>query len=488
MNKTDSTIKPSADSGMPGKSLFDRYLRWQATHIPENVVIIVLAALIGAITGTATFLLKSAIAWLGHIFTDDMNPFTANIRFLFIPFAGILLSSIFQRYIIKEDLAHGTALIRRHLVNGQYRLAPNLIYNSLLGCTMTIGFGGSAGAESPSAFSGAAIGSNIGRVFHVSRPWMRLLLGIGAGAGIAGIFKAPLGGVMFTLEVLGMELGTIPVLALVIACLFASAAAFAWSGFTFDVTILNPTSFDASLIPMALLLGVVCGIYSVYYNLTKVRTGKFFQSVSNPWARNIIAGTSLGLLIFFLPSLFGEGYGVVSRIVSGDSHHLLEYGPFSADASRETVLLIGVAAILLVKGILVAATNSGGGIAGDFAPTLFAGCLAGFLFGSVSNHLFGTSLPVAHFSLIGMAAVMAGTVQAPLMAIFITAEMSDSLRFMPMFICAAGVSYGVARFIGSFFGDAFSGGVSHIAQKDQKVMPVINAEEAPEEINDPVDL
>lgn len=488
MKTSDPSINKSSTSDVSEKGFFNRFLRWQGSHIPENAVIIFLAALIGILTGTATFLLKSAIAWLGHIFTDDMNPATSNIRFLFIPFAGILLASIFQRYIIKENLAHGTALIRRHLVDGQYKLAPNLIYNSLLGCTMTIGFGGSAGAESPSAFSGAAIASNVGRLFKMSPSWMRLLLGIGAGAGIAGIFKAPLGGVMFALEVLGMELGTIPVLALVISCLFASGAAFAWSGFRFDVSILNPTSFDASLIPMALVLGVVCGIYSVYYNLTKVRMGSFFNSVSNPWARNIIAGASLGLLIFFLPSLFGEGYGVVSRIVSGDSHHLLEYSPFSSDASRETVLLIGVAAILLVKGMLVAATNSGGGVAGEFAPTLFAGCLAGFLFGSVSNHLFGTSLPVAHFSLIGMAAVMAGTVQAPLMAIFITAEMSDSLRFMPMFICAAGVSYAVAQFIGSFFGDAFSGGVSNIAKKDQEELPVIGPEETSEEVDKPLDL
>ncbi len=415
------------------------------TGNPNAMRLLIAIVAIGGVTGLATFLMKEAIKGIGHLLTIGLSGDKSNLLLLAVPVVGILLAMIFQHYILKQDLSHGTAMIKRDLKDGQYQLKSDLIYTNIIGCSVTIGLGGSAGAEGPSAYTGAAIASNFARWLNIDDRWLRLLVGIGAGAGIAGIFKSPIGGALFTLEVLGLELSTLPVIALVTACLISSCTALALGGFAFDLKFVDYISFNPANMIWMSLLGFFCGIYSIYYNSTKNFTGKLLDGVVNPWFRALMGGIMLSAAIFFFPSLFGEGYSIIDKIINCRPSELLSYSPFYTGLSSSGLLMLVVAGVLLLKGIMVAATINGGGVAGDFAPTLFAGCLAGYLFGMMMNNWFGFTLPVENFALLGMAGVMTGTIKAPLMAIFITAEMSNSYQFMFGFLLVSAVSYGVVR-------------------------------------------
>ena len=398
---------------------------------------------IGVVTGLATFIMKEGIKWIAKLVTLGFHLEGGNYRLLGLPLIGILLAMVLQRYVLKEDLSHGTAMIKRDLKDGAYRIPPNMMYTSIIGCSVTIGFGGSAGAEGPSAYTGAAIASNLSRWLKIDPEWMRLLISIGAGAGIAGIFKSPMGGVFFTLEVLGLQMTTLSVIALCAACLISSCTALALGGFAFDMKFVDYIQFNPSNVAWMCLLGLFCGIYSIYYNSTKNATGKYLNKISNPWMRALTAGIALSVAIYFFPSLLGEGYGIVDNLINMHPSALLEYSPFYTGLSGAGLLMVVTLCALLLKGAVVSSTINGGGVAGDFAPTLFAGALAGYLFAMMMNTWFGCTLPMENCALMGMAGVMTGTIKAPLMAIFITAEMSNSYQFMSGFLIVAAFSYGV---------------------------------------------
>lgn len=414
-------------------------------RLPAGVLIAIVSVILGVMTGTATFLLKRVLHHLKSAFAIGMNTDRGNIIYLFLPIVGITLTMVYQRYVLRQNIARGTYIIKRDLVKGHYRLRPDLMYASLFGCATTIGFGGSAGSEGPSAYTGAAIGSNIGRMFRLSKPWMRIVLGCGAGAGIAGIFKSPMGGILFTLEVLHMELNTIPVMALVISCLTASTTAYAWSGFRYDVYFRAINPFDAAHLPWMIVLGLICGLYCIYYNYSKGKSEHFFIGLSNQWTRALIAGAFLALSIYLFPSLYGEGYGVVDGLINNHADVLETYSPFRMENEHMGMLMLGIIGVLCLKGMLVAATNSGGGVAGDFAPTLFAGAMLGYLFGLEINVWFDAGVSAGDFALLGMAAVMSGAIKAPLMAIFITAEMTNTYPFMLGFMVVGAISYGMVK-------------------------------------------
>lgn len=435
-----TTINPTTNT--PQSAPLDTSGKGAPTKANGNKLLIAVIA-IGIVTGLATFLMKECIKWVGDLVMIGMDGELSNLRYLGLPMLGIFIAMIFQRYLLKEDLSHGTAIIKNDLANWKYNLPSNLMYTNIIGCSITIGCGGSAGAEGPSAYTGAAIASNFARWLHIDPRWFRLLVSIGAGAGIAGIFKSPVGGALFTLEVLGLELTTLPVIALIAACLISSCTALAFGGFSFDLKFVDYISFDPSNFLWMTLLGLFCGAYCIYYRWSQRSARNFLNSVSNPWFRALIGGVVLSVAIFFFPSLFGEGYSIVDKVINCHQSELLTYNPFYSGLTGTEFLMMILAGVLILKGIMVACTINGGGVAGDFAPTLFAGCLAGYLFGLIVNSIFGLSLPVENYALLGMAGVMSGAIKAPLMAIFITAEMSNSYQFMFGFLLVASISYGI---------------------------------------------
>ena len=423
-----------------------RYLR----KLPINAVLSIAVIVTGVLAGLATELIRFFIKWITRLAFYNISLSGPNYRYIWIPVAGILLTYLFMRYILRADVSKGTGALKAHIRNNKILLAPKLMWGSIVACSLTLGGGGSAGAEGPSAYTAGAVGSNIGRWFGLSDYWIKVLLMCGAGAGIAGIFKAPIGGVLFTLEILAAPLTTWGVILLIGACLISYGTVMALSGFQFDIDFFAADAFDFKLFMWVILLGIFCGCYSLWYNYFKNKCSTFLNNRKSPWIKILMTGLFTGLSIFIFPILYGEGYGEVGQLLQNVTFGITEYSMWHGSIlPSQTELLLILAGALLLKGGLVAAANHGGGCAGDFAPTLFAGALAGYLFASLINLWFGAGLPSTHFALVGMAAVMAGTIQAPLMAIFITLEMTDSYSYVLAFVVASYISYFIGRRIHS---------------------------------------
>lgn len=426
-------------------SYMDRGMAWRRAHVSDQAFFFILAVVTGLLCGAAAALLKAVIRYISTDITATFSHTLPNYSLLLIPVAGIVLTGIYQRYILRHNIEHGVRQLQDALANSRYRLPRYLVYAPMIASSLTLGFGGSAGSEGPIATTGAAIGNNIGRLFRLDNRLLMVMIGCGAGAGIAGIFKAPIGGMLFTLEVLKMELTTVSVMALLLACITAAMTAYVLSGYTVDLSYLQMDQFDPSVIPWILLLGVVTGLYSLYYSDVMSMMGRLYDRMANPWIRNLGSGVILAVLLFAFPAMYGEGYGTMGHLLNGDVAALTACGPFSRYAADGWPLLLVVAGIVFTKAFAASSSNSGGGVAGDFAPTLFAGCMVGFLFASVMNAWFHLDLPVSGFAFMGMAGVMAGAIRAPLMALFLTAEMTDGfILFLPLMVVSA-ISFGIVK-------------------------------------------
>ncbi|MDE6555980.1 MAG: chloride channel protein, partial [Duncaniella sp.] len=366
---------------------------WKFYALPQPYSLFLIAAILGFCAGFGAFLLKAMIGWA----VDEVQSNARDLRFheviFILPVIGILLTVAFQKYIVGRNIEHGTEHIKEHLIKRNYNISPNMMLYPLIASTLTLGFGGSAGSEGPIATTGAAIGSNIGRWLKMPPQLVGILIACGACAGIAGIFKAPLGGVLFALEVLKAELTTVMVIALVIAGLVAGLTATAFSGFTLDVPLTHPQYFDPSMSGWVILLGIFCGFYSLYYveigNLLRLLFGK----VRSIWARGLVSGSIVGLCLLIFPALYGEGYGIMAKLIDGHFEPIVN-GSLVYDGDFPSILTVALVCggIALLKTAASYSSNSGGGVAGDFAPTLFAGCMAGFFFAGILNHLFGTDI------------------------------------------------------------------------------------------------
>lgn len=427
------------------RHLRDDIIGWCGAHISDKAFAFILATVVGLLAGAGAFVLKRLIGGVSLFLTSHFHVGSYNLLLLVIPLAGIVLTGIFCRYILKSNISHGTEQLIRDLKHKMYRLKSSLTFSPILASTITLGFGGSAGSEGPIAYTGAAIGSNISRFFRVTPQMMMIMVGCGAGAGIAGIFKSPLGGTLFTLEVLRMPMTTFTVLVLLVAAITAAMTAFVLSGCSLDIPFDQSAAFDFGLLPYVLALGIFCGFYSLYYSYIMKRLGSFLDKMRNQWLRNLLGGAILAGLVFVFPTLYGEGYGTVGKVINGNFTTILNDSMFFGHGGRAWLLILVSGGTILAKCFATSATNSGGGVSGDFAPTLFAGCMAGFFFASILNELFGLNLPVAHFAFYAMAGVMAGAIRAPLMAIFLTCEMGAAYSyFLPLMLTAA-VSFGVVR-------------------------------------------
>lgn len=452
----------------------ERFLVWRKGHLSDKAFVFILATAVGLLSGVGAFVLKRLIAGVSHLLTSHFHTVAANWALLVIPLAGIVLTGIFCRYIMRARLAHGTAQLIRNLKSKIYRLKSYIMYGPILASTITLGFGGSAGSEGPIAYTGAAIGSNVARFFRLSPHMMMIMVGCGAGAGIAGIFKSPLGGTLFTLEVLKMPMTTYSVMVLLVTAITAAMTAFVLSGCTLDIPFDQSAGFDAGMFPFIILLGLFCGFYSLYYSYIMKKVGHLLDSLGNPWMRNLIGGGLLALLVFLFPTLYGEGYGTVGKVINGNFTTLLNDSLFAAYGHSQWLLIFVAGGTVLTKCFATSATNSGGGVSGDFAPTLFAGCMGGFFFASLLNMLFGLHLPVAHFAFYAMAGVMAGAIRAPLMAMFLTCEMGAAYAyFLPLMLTAA-ISFGIVRLFtaDSFFSrhaDRNNGLIARIKKQGQAV-------------------
>ncbi len=432
-NSTDNRF-----TSFPGfASWVKPFNEWRVAHIPENTFLIFLAIVIGIACGFAAFAFKWLISLVAGLFLPHIKDGTINLWIILPPIGGILLAGIFTRYIVRTNLAHGVGQLINDLKKKLYRLRHNIVFSPIIGGAITLGMGGSAGAEGPIAYTGAAIGSNVGQLLGLSPRMLKILIGCGTSAGIAGIFSAPIGGLMFALELVGIELSIPAVLAATVSCLASYLTIFTLHGGHSDLTFTPLDNYSMDMLPLVLLLGVFCGIYSIYYSYIAGRLDTFYKRIRNPWLRNLTGGLAIGLILFMFPAMFGVGYPILGNVINGDCTALAKGSILEGLLTGPQGLMLVAGGILLCKCWAVASTNSSGGVGGDFAPTLYAGGMAGFLFATFCNTYFSTELPVGVFAYLGMAGAMSGIIEAPLMTIFITMEMTQTYRYaLPVTLCA----------------------------------------------------
>ena len=414
---------------------------WHQKHLGQVDFMYILAVAIGLLTGAGAALLKWAITAVRDWIFSTFDITSGNIAILALPVVGILLAVVVTRYLARHPMDHCTDRLKDDMAQGRNALSPRLILGPIAGCAITLGMGGSAGGEDPIAYTGAAVGSNVGRAFRLDEDSLAVLAGCGAAAGIAGIFMAPIGGVMYALEVLRMRQSLQSMLAVVFASLVASITCYVLLGLHADITFMPALSFDVSLVPHTVALGVVCGLYSAYYSGMMRRCRSLLGRFNSVWVKALLGGLTVAALLYVFPSLYGEGYGMISKLMADEPRQLVGYGPLYGLGGDGAVLLALLGGILLVKPLAVSATNDTGGVAGDFTPTFFCGAICGFVFAAALNMAFGWHLSPALFAFMGMAAVMAGAISAPLMGIFIASEMTGLYSFIFPLTIAATLSY-----------------------------------------------
>ena len=405
-------------------------------HLTPKQLIFTLALLVGVGSAIAAWVLKTLIEEIALLLTSHFDVTSANRLYLVYPVVGIFLCVMFVKFIVRDDISHGVTKILYALSRRQGDIRSHNCWSSVIASSLTIGFGGSVGAESPIVLTGSAIGSLLGRQFRVDHKTMMLLIGCGASGAIAGIFKAPIAGLMFTLEVLMVDLTRGSLLPLLVSCLTATCITYTLAGtspmFSFELT--DP--FIVRRVPTALLLGVTCGLVSLYFTRVMNSFEQVFGKLRHPAARLALGGVVLAVLIYFFPPLYGEGYGTISLLLSGDAH-ASEVMNNSFFYGHETSLVTYLVLIILVKVFATTATNGGGGCGGTFAPSLFLGCIAGYVFSALWNIQtpFGITVPSTNYALLGMAGVMSGVFHAPMTGVFLIAELTGGYDlFIPLMI------------------------------------------------------
>lgn len=428
------------------QGFFERFLQLRRKYIHELPFVFILAALVGFISGMAAYILKHMIACVSDFLTSGLDPKGGNWWLVLLPVSGLVLTGFITRNLMHAELDHGVRRLKASLKQKDYYQSPVRMVYYMLASTVTLGFGGSAGSEGPIACTGAAVGSNFARWFRLSPRAMMIMIGCGAGAGIAGIFKAPLGGALFTLEVLRIPMSTPYVLVLLVCTIVAGMTAYALGGFQMDIPVdTTSIAFDTYSVGWLILLGLVCGLYSLYYSYIMKFVDGLLMKLRSRFLRNLIGGLVVGLAVMVCPSLYGEGYSVIGHVLNGDFQSLVADGMFAGYGDCMSLTIAVVALTVAMKCFATSSTNSGGGVSGEFAPALFAGCLLGFLFAAALNTWFGVGLPVGLFALFGMAGVMAGAIRAPLMALMLTTEMIGSYgNFLPLLIVST-LSFGIVR-------------------------------------------
>ncbi len=428
-------------------------IEWRERHISEKHLVLLLSFFVGMFSAAAAAILKTFIHFIqqlveGHLIADGHTWW-----YLITPVIGITLAALFVKYVVRDDISHGITKILYAISQRKSIIKAHNMWSSVVGSGLTIGFGGSVGAEAPIVLTGAAIGSNLAKAFRLDQKTMMLMIGCGAAGAIGGIFKAPIAGLVFTLEVLMMDLTMTSVAPLLISSVTATAISYILTGTDPMFPLETAEPFLVHRIPWYLILGVICGLVSLYFTRGMNRLEQWMKhSIGNMWLKLLVGGATLSLLIFLFPPLYGEGYDVIRQLINGDSLSALDNSAFAtylvptefytnlATTPTQILILTYFIAIILVKIVASVATNGAGGVGGIFAPSLFMGAIVGFVTARILN-LTGVMVPEANFALVGMAGLMSGVMHAPLTGIFLIAELTGGYHlFMPLMIVSV-ISY-----------------------------------------------
>ena len=418
-------------------------------RLSNRQMMMLLAVAVGALAGVGTYLFEMLLYGIRNGLTHWFPVDSAHVLLLFYPAVGIILATLFVKYVVRDNISEGVTRVLYAMSSRNSRIARHNCWTSVVGGATTIGFGGSVGPEAPIVLTGAAIGSNVGRLARLNYKNTTLLLCCGAGAALAAIFKAPITGVVFVLEILMLDITAGSVIPLLIASITATTMAFMLRGFDpiLAVTLAPEDAFELWQIPLFILLGVLCGLMAWYFTSMNSRVGGFFKGIDRQWKKWMWGGAILGVLIFIFPPLYGEGYEGFTALMHGNTQVLFDNSLFYRFRDIDWVVILFIIATMFFKVIAMASTNAAGGVGGTFAPSLFVGAFTGATLALVCNMLFQWNVSVVSFTLVGMAGVMSGVMNAPLTSIFLIAELSNGYGlFIPLMITAC-ISFAVDYYL-----------------------------------------
>ena len=423
-----------------------KFLLWRRKNLNDKNFVIVLSFVIGVLSGLAALIIKKSVLWVEHFFTSQIADEEHRLFYFALPIIGISITVLVVKFVLKEAVGHGIPNTLYAISKGQANIKPKRMFSSIITAAITVGFGGSVGLEGPMIGSTSAIGSNLGQFFKLNYKTKTLLIGCAAAGALAAIFKAPIAAIIFAIEVIMLDL----TMASMIPLLIASVTATLFSRIFWGEEVLFRFSiqdvFNYGDLPYFILLGVLGGLVSAYFTRTYFVVSNFFERFSNPITKILIGGGAMGALLVLFPPLYGEGSDSINNLILGNYSALLENSPLSGFQENLFLALLFLVAVVLVKAIAVTVTFGAGGVGGIFAPTLFMGAIVGFVFSTGINSSGLTELSVAHFTLVGMAALMAGNLLAPLTAIFLIAEITGGYDlFIPLMVTAA-ISYLTVRY------------------------------------------
>lgn len=425
---------------MEDKNWYLKLIKWRERKIPQKRFILYLSFFVGILASIAAYVLKSAIHLVHRLVTTAFNPNEVNYLFLILPFVGITLTYLFVKYIVKDDISHGVTRILYAISQRKSIIKLHNTWTSIVGSAVTIGFGGSVGAEAPIVLTGSAIGSNLGKFFRLDQKTLMLLIGCGAAGAIGGIFKAPIAGLVFTLEVLMLDMTLTSIVPLLISSVTATTFSYFLTGSSFMFQFTSYEPFSVSGIPQLILLGIICGFVALYVTRGMNFLEVFFRKIKSPFVKLLLGGITLGILIFIFPPLYGEGYNTIESLLNGDLLSVLNNSLIFGFSNSFWIVFIYLSLIVLFKIVASTATTSPGGVGGLFAPSLFIGSLTGYIVSIFLIH-FNVSAPTSNFALAGMSGVMSGVMHAPLTGIFLIAELTGSYNLFLSLMIVSTVSY-----------------------------------------------
>ena len=425
-------------TGSTNVSFVSRMDAWRQRHVSDRELVLVLAFMVGFLASLAAYVLHFIIHEIKDLITSGFQVATINWLYLIYPVIGIWLTSLFVKYVVRDNISHGITRVLYAISTKQSRLKGHNTWSSIVASAITIGFGGSVGAEAPIVLTGSAIGSNLGKIFHLDNRTLMLLVGCGATAAVSGIFKAPIAGLVFTLEILMVDLTMASLLPILLSSVTATCFSYFFTGGSAMYDFKMDYLWSLERVPPTILLGIGCGFLSLYFmRLMSWCENGYGRLSKYPYLKLLTGGVVLSSLIFLFPSLYGEGYDSLGLFIEGKT--LTDWmqvmsGSMFAGQTKYLVLYVGL--VMMTKVFATSATNGAGGCGGTFAPALFIGGFGGFFFARLWNiEQLGVYIPEKNFTLYGMAAVMAAVMHAPLTGIFLIAELTGGYQlFIPLII------------------------------------------------------
>ncbi len=423
------------------EEFFIKILRWRENNISEKHFVIFLSFIVGLICALAAHALKFLIEILHELVNSHFAEGNLNYLYLATPIMGVALASLYVKYFVKDDISHGVTKIMFAISQKKARIKSHNMWSSIIASSLTIGFGGSVGAEAPIVLTGSAIGSNLGRLFRMEQKNLMLLVGCGAAGAVAGIFKAPIAGVVFTLEVLMLDLTMASIVPLLISASTACMVTYFLSGSDSLFIFTQNDPLEMKSMPYFVLLGVLCGFVSLYFTRGMNKLEQFFGGIKSPTNKLIVGGIMLSVLIFFIPPLYGEGYDTITYLLDGNVQAITQNSVFYNFRNNFAMMSLFLILIMFFKIFASAATNGSGGTGGIFAPSLYMGCLTGYFMAMVLNYFQIFDLTEKNFALAGMAGVMAGVMHAPLTGAFLIAELTGGYGMFLALMITSTIAY-----------------------------------------------